>query len=126
MHRSQEEEEKEREEAERRKREEAERLAKLEEVARKQREKEAEIEEKKRREREALLAARPPAPAEPPAAATPAAPSSGSAFVPSALGAARGVLLIHHGVIISGLRLTLFPRRYPCTDFWPRCPILRV
>ncbi|EIE20453.1 hypothetical protein COCSUDRAFT_30620 [Coccomyxa subellipsoidea C-169] len=77
--RRKEEEEMEREEAERRLREEAERQAKLAEIEKKQREKEAEIEEKKRKEREALLAAPRPAAAEPPAAA--AAPSSG-AFVP--------------------------------------------
>lgn len=83
-------------EAERRKKEEAERLAKLEEIAEKQRQRERELEEKERQRREALLgrSAEPPfkpsvpparplesAPAAPAAAAASAAPTPGK-YVP--------------------------------------------
>lgn len=84
-----EEEARKREEAERRKKEEAERLAKLAEIAEKQRQRERELEEKERQRREALLgrAAEPAPPARPlesgsAAAAAPAAAAAAAAPAP--------------------------------------------
>ncbi|KAK7284215.1 hypothetical protein RJT34_18957 [Clitoria ternatea] len=75
-----EEEARKREEAERRKKEEAERLAKLAEIAEKQRQREKELEEKEKQRREALLG-RPAEPAFParPLESPPAAPAAAAA-----------------------------------------------
>ncbi|KAL2344972.1 hypothetical protein Fmac_006257 [Flemingia macrophylla] len=76
-----EEEARKREEAERRKKEEAERLAKLAEIAEKQRQRESELEEKERQRREALLgrAAEPAPPARPLESGSAAAPAAAAA-----------------------------------------------
>ncbi|KAK7378564.1 hypothetical protein VNO80_04008 [Phaseolus coccineus] len=80
-----EEEARKREEAERRKKEEAERLAKLAEIAEKQRQRERELEEKERQRREALLgrAAEPAPPARPLESVTAPAAAAAAATAPT-------------------------------------------